>query len=183
MTLWPRDAPFATAIAVEAAEDHDMSTWTFAIAFACGIWYFFILVVQAIGFIQLSVNRESLGRSYCLYAARFRYYSSKPKPAVSPTLKLEDVPHVTILRPVKGLEPQLYECLAATFHQDYPLKRLTIYFCVASFSDPAFPVLQRLLGRLSRTSMPRSLLRKRIRTWPGMKGKKIIWDQIPRSGT
>jgi ceramide glucosyltransferase len=65
---------------------------------------------------------------------------------VSPTLKLEDVPHITILRPVKGLEPQLYECLAATFRQDYPLEKLTIYFCVASFSDPAFPVLQRLLA-------------------------------------
>jgi ceramide glucosyltransferase len=146
MTLWPRDAPFATAIAVEPAEDHDMSTWIFAIALACGIWYFLLLLVQAIGFIQLSVKPEFLGRSYCLYAARFRYYSSRPKPAVSSTLKFEDVPHVTILRPVKGLEPQLYECLAATFHQDYPLKRLTIYFCVASFSDPAFPILQRLLA-------------------------------------
>lgn len=87
-----------------------------------------------------------MGRSYYLHAPRFRYYSSKPNPAVSPTLKLEDVPHITILRPVKGLEPQLYECLAATFRQDYPLERLTIYFCVASFGDPAFPVLQRLLA-------------------------------------
>lgn len=77
---------------------------------------------------------------------RYRYYSSKPKPAVSPTLKLQDVPHITILRPVKGLEPQLYECLAATFRQDYPLEKLTTYFCVAAADDPAFPVLQRLLA-------------------------------------
>jgi ceramide glucosyltransferase len=61
-------------------------------------------------------------------------------------LKLEDVPHITILRPVKGLEPQLYECLAATFRQVYPWEKLTIYFCVASTRDPAFPVLQRLLA-------------------------------------
>lgn len=61
MTVWPRDAPFATARAVEAAEDHDMSAWIFAIALACGIWYFLILVVQAIGFTQLSVKRQSLG--------------------------------------------------------------------------------------------------------------------------
>lgn len=47
---------------------------------------------------------------------------------------------------MKGLEPQLYECLAATFRQAYPLEKLTIYFCVASVSDPAFPVLQRLLA-------------------------------------
>lgn len=77
---------------------------------------------------------------------RYRNYSSKPKAAVSPTLKLQDVPHITILRPVKGLEPQLYECLAATFRQIYPLEKLTIYFCIGSASDPAYPVLQRLLA-------------------------------------
>jgi hypothetical protein len=53
MTVWPRNAPFAAARAVEAAADHEMSKWIFAIALACGIWYFFILVVQAIGFTQL----------------------------------------------------------------------------------------------------------------------------------
>lgn len=47
---------------------------------------------------------------------------------------------------MKGLEPQLYECLASTFRQDYPLEKLTIYFCVASAHDPAYPVLQRLLS-------------------------------------
>lgn len=81
-----------------------------------------------------------------LILCRFRFYSSKPRPGVSPTLKLEDVPHITIIRPVKGLEPQLYECLAATFQQTYPPQKLTIYICIASASDPAFPVLQRLLA-------------------------------------
>lgn len=55
------------------------------------------------------------------------------------------MPHITILRPVKGLEPQLYECLAATFRQRYPRDKLTIYFCVSSKDDPAYPVLQRLV--------------------------------------
>lgn len=53
MTIWPRDGPSAAANAVGAAEDYEMSAWTFAIASACGFWYFFILVVQAIGFTQL----------------------------------------------------------------------------------------------------------------------------------
>ena len=47
---------------------------------------------------------------------------------------------------MKGLEPYLYECLAATFHQTYPQNRLTIYFCVPSANDPAFPILQRLIA-------------------------------------
>jgi hypothetical protein len=62
MTGWPHNAPFATARAVEAAEDHEMSTWIFAIALACCIWYFFILVVQAIGFTQLWVKHQFLGQ-------------------------------------------------------------------------------------------------------------------------
>lgn len=46
---------------------------------------------------------------------------------------------------MKGLEPNLYECLAATFRQQYPKDRLTIYFCVADRRDPALPVLQQLV--------------------------------------
>lgn len=61
-------------------------------------------------------------------------------------LQAQHIPHVTILRPVKGLEPQLYECLAATFHQTYPREKLTIYFCVSSSNDPACPVLRRLIS-------------------------------------
>ena len=56
MTIVPRDSSVATAGTVVAAGDYEMSTWIFAIALACGIWYFFILVVQAIGFTQLYVN-------------------------------------------------------------------------------------------------------------------------------
>ena len=60
-------------------------------------------------------------------------------------MPLQRVPHVTIVRPVKGIEPYLYECLAATFNQTYPRGKLTIYFCVSSRHDPAFPTLERLI--------------------------------------
>lgn len=77
---------------------------------------------------------------------RQRYYSAPPAPASRSIAGDEtDLPHVTIIRPVKGLEPYLYECLAATFRQTYPRTKLTTYFCVSSRDDPAFPVLQRLL--------------------------------------
>lgn len=140
----------SAARAVDNSGQDAMETWIFAIGLACGIWYFFILLVQGIGFTQLYVKRQFVGDLHAnTYFPRYRYYSSSPKAAVSPTLE-SDVPHITILRPVKGLEPQLYECLAATFRQDYPLEKLTIYFCVASKDDPAYPVLQRLLADFSR---------------------------------
>ena len=58
--------------------------------------------------------------------------------------------HITVIRPVKGVEPYLYECLASTFYQTYPSSRLTIYFCIASQRDPALPVLQSLLADFPR---------------------------------
>jgi ceramide glucosyltransferase len=56
-----------------------------------------------------------------------------------------DAPHVTAIRPVKGLEPHLYDCLAATFRQDYPRDKLTVCLCVATRDDPAYPTLCKLL--------------------------------------
>lgn len=80
---------------------------------------------------------------------RKRYFSHKPLASRSVNLHPSAVPHVTILRPVKGLEPYLYECLAATFLQTYPKDKLTIYFCVSSHNDPAYPTLQQLLKDFS----------------------------------
>jgi ceramide glucosyltransferase len=53
---------------------------------------------------------------------------------------------VTVIRPVKGLDPKRYDCLAATFYQDYPGDKLTVYLCVLTQSDPAYPILQKALA-------------------------------------
>ncbi|KAI0376704.1 glycosyltransferase family 21 protein [Hypomontagnella monticulosa] len=95
---------------------------------ACIIWGSVVFVVQGIGIYKI-----------------FRYYSSIPAPPVSPYLPKDQVPHVTIIRPAKGLEPGLYECLASVFHQSYPKDKLTIYFCVSSTQDAAYPVILKLL--------------------------------------
>lgn len=50
-----------------------------------------------------------------------------------------------MIRPCKGFDPYLYECLAATFQQDYPAEKLTIYLCVSSRDDPAYAVLERIV--------------------------------------
>lgn len=56
---------------------------------------------------------------------------------------------MTILRPIKGPEPYLYECLAATFRQTYPKDKLTIYLCISSRNDPVYPVLEQLIHDFS----------------------------------
>ena len=64
---------------------------------------------------------------------------------MSDSLPLEQTPHITIIRPCKGREPYLYECLAATFRQSYSSERLTIFLCISSRNDAALPILERLL--------------------------------------
>lgn len=74
---------------------------------------------------------------------RWRYFLQKP--GNSHSSASPSAPHITLIRPVKGFEPHLYDCLASTFRQDYPANKLTVYFCVASKDDPAYPTLQRLV--------------------------------------
>ncbi|OOF94797.1 glycosyltransferase family 21 protein [Aspergillus carbonarius ITEM 5010] len=78
------------------------------------------------------------------YFQLWRNYLRIPRKSSSATAS--NAPHVTAIRPVKGLEPHLYECLASTFRQDYPRDKLTVSFCVSSRSDPAYPILQKLVS-------------------------------------
>ncbi|KAI0401963.1 ceramide glucosyltransferase [Xylaria palmicola] len=106
-----------------------MYTIIYLLACAGLFWGCLVLVVQGLGTYKL-----------------FRHYSSAPAAPVSPTLPVADIPHVTVIRPAKGLEPALYECLASVFHQTYPRDKLTIYFCVESKQDPAYPILCQLVS-------------------------------------
>ncbi|KAH8423582.1 putative ceramide glucosyltransferase [Aspergillus melleus] len=92
----------------------------------CLIWYTTVVAVCILGYYQI-----------------WRYFLQRPRPSGSASDT--DAPHVTAIRPVKGLEPNLYECLSSTFRQDYPRGRLTVYFCVSSRDDPAYPTLQKLM--------------------------------------
>ncbi|KAJ5524210.1 hypothetical protein N7513_009330 [Penicillium frequentans] len=90
------------------------------------IWYIVVLSVCALGYLQI-----------------WRFFSRRLRPTSLATAS--DAPHVTAIRPVKGLEPHLYDCLAATFRQEYPCDKLTICLCVSSRDDPAYPVLCKLI--------------------------------------
>ncbi|KAJ5794671.1 hypothetical protein N7457_001270 [Penicillium paradoxum] len=90
------------------------------------IWYAFLLAVCALGYFQI-----------------WKYFLSRPHQ--SRLTNASNVPHVTAIRPVKGLEPHLYDCLAATFRQDYPRDKLSICLCVSTRDDPAYPTLRKLI--------------------------------------
>ncbi|GAB7364219.1 hypothetical protein MBLNU230_g4769t1 [Neophaeotheca triangularis] len=107
-------------------ESNGQSTVVWAAATICLIWFVAVVLVCAIGYTQL-----------------WRYFSSK---TAKEAWTSSEAPDITIIRPLKGLEPSLYDCLASTFRQDYPHEKLHIRFCIPDRNDSSLPVLQRLLN-------------------------------------
>lgn len=69
-------------------------------------------------------------------------------------LAVADLPFVTLLRPVCGLDPFDAETLGSSFVQDYP--RYEIIFCVARADDPVVPLVRELI--LQHPQQPARLL-------------------------
>ncbi|KAI5461598.1 putative ceramide glucosyltransferase [Mariannaea sp. PMI_226] len=104
-----------------------MATLVETIAWICLAWAIIVILIQVIGI-----------------RANLRNFKRPPPPPVSPSLR-ENAPHVTIIRPVKGVEPNLYECIASSFQQDYPADKFSVRLCVEDRTDPAYPILEQIV--------------------------------------
>lgn len=54
---------------------------------------------------------------------------------------------VTILRPIKGIDPEMESCLECSFQQKYPTDKIEVIFCVDDDTDESIPILQKLINK------------------------------------
>jgi len=80
--------------------------------------------------------------SFYVFLALMQVLRFRPQPAGGSSR--EPQPAVTILKPLCGLDPQLYENLRSFCDQDYG--DYQVVFGVRDPADPAIPVVQRILG-------------------------------------
>lgn len=66
-------------------------------------------------------------------------------PRLSPDDK-HKLPFVSILRPIKGWEPNLELCLNSACLLDYPKDSFEVVFCVADGTDAAIPVIETVMA-------------------------------------
>lgn len=80
-----------------------------------------------------------------LSSSRRRYRWRRKPQFLNSNTTHSSTPGVSILRPLKGLDTNLYENLESTFNQEYP--NYEIIFSVADERDQALPLLQTLISR------------------------------------
>jgi ceramide glucosyltransferase len=105
-----------------------MSLFRFILSIALLLLYLFVCAVAVVG-------------SFTIY---LRYSKSRGK-RESPLPPSPPLPGVSILRPLKGLDPQLEECLESAFRQNYP--QFEILLSVADDRDPAANVARALIAK------------------------------------
>ncbi|KAJ9125648.1 hypothetical protein QFC22_000610 [Naganishia vaughanmartiniae] len=73
-------------------------------------------------------------------------FSHKPR-GVTEIPSAESLPGVTIIRPLRGLDPNLYYNLESTLALDYPKERYEVIFALQRENDQALDVVRRLMEK------------------------------------
>lgn len=89
-------------------------------------------------------------------------------------LRPDQLPPVTLLRPVRGLENFIEESLRTSFALTYP--KLELIFCVDDADDPIVPLLDRLIAEHPNVNARRLVGRDRISANPKLNNLVKGWN-------
>src|SRR5271165_6531520 len=124
-----RTDPACTLAKCVVVPDNEMTPTTRGLMVPWLLYYAFFFIA-AIPFIYYLI---------AIYSTwRFFRVSSKQNPA-APSF----TPPVSILKPVRGLDPDAYDNFASFCRQDYP--EYEIVFCVGDGTDPVLPVIEKVM--------------------------------------
>lgn len=79
-------------------------------------------------------------------------FSRKPRIA-APIPPSDSLPGVSIIRPLRGLDPNLYYNLESTLALDYPRYRYEVIFALQRENDQALDVVRRLMEKYTDVDM------------------------------
>jgi ceramide glucosyltransferase len=111
----------------------------------------------------------------CLWSARTYLRETRARIQELSTLGGAPPP-VSILKPLKGVDPQIYECFRSHCDQDYPAE-YEIIFGVSEANDPAVPIVQRLQQEFPHKRIELVVCAERL----GVNGKVSNLAQMVRS--
>ncbi|CAH2351902.1 ceramide glucosyltransferase [[Candida] railenensis] len=117
-----------------------MSTVRYALACIFLVWYVVVLVFAYNGFWEIMLKfRYRLNRQQ-------RRKNTDALESVSSS-SFDGVEGVSIIRPLKGVDPEMSSCLESSFVQDYPTDKFEILFCVDDPEDSCIPIVKNLIEK------------------------------------
>ncbi|KAI3405315.2 HSX11 [Candida oxycetoniae] len=113
------------------------------------IWYIVILLVGYSGFFEILIkfkNRKVLPLKKNKDKNNNNNNNNNEEEEEEDE-ELATLEGVTIIRPIKGIDPELSSCLESSFLQNYPRDKIQLLFCVDNPHDPSIPLIHKLIQR------------------------------------
>ncbi|GME73455.1 unnamed protein product [[Candida] boidinii] len=128
-----------TESSITNTNEFSMFIKLFAVIFF--IWYIVVLSLAYNGFFEIMFKFTNKTKNKILNSIRIGNNDEDE-------LLVDDdqLEGVTILRPLKGVDPEMEICLRSCLEQDYPLNKLEILFCVQDNNDSSINLVRRLLN-------------------------------------
>ena len=132
-------------IIVEEEPEVGLSNFRLFTGYFCLLWYICILTAAYSGFFEILFSFRSRP---ILFKQTDEHTQQQQQQQQEEEEEDNDFfEGVTILRPIKGIDTELYSCLESSFNQNYPLDKLQILFCIDDESDPSIPIIKKLISK------------------------------------